>query len=71
MYNPFTDLGRLESDVRDLENKVNNKADDYKIGDLKQQIDKIQYQIASIENTLSYLQQDVEILKQKEIERNP
>jgi predicted nucleic acid-binding Zn-ribbon protein len=71
MYNPFTDLGRLTSEVQDLERKLNEKANDYEIWNLKQEIDKIQYQIASIENTLSYLQNDVEILKQKEIERNP
>ena len=38
---------------------------------IKNELSKLTYQILSIENTLSYLQNDVERLKQKEIERNP
>jgi len=71
MYNPFSDLGRLASEVQDLERKLNNKVDDYQIHTIKNELSKLTYQVLSIENTLSYLQNDVEMLKQKEIERNP
>ena len=65
MYNPFSDVGRLASEVQDLERKLNNKANDYEIHTIKQELSKITYQIASIENTLSYLQNDVVELKHK------
>jgi len=65
MYNPLSDLGRLASEVQDLERKLNNKVDDYEIDTIKNELSKITYQILSIENTLSYVQNDIIELKRK------
>jgi len=71
MYNPFSDVGRLTLEVQDLERKLNNKVETYEVQTIKNELSKITHQIVSIENTLSYLQNDVEMLKQKELERTP
>lgn len=52
MNSPFTAIGRLEHVVRQLEHRINCKADDCKILDIKNSITRLQELIESLRNSI-------------------
>jgi hypothetical protein len=48
--NPFTEVGRVYSELQQLEHKVNSKANDYEVSELKHQIQQIKSEITFLCN---------------------
>lgn len=49
---PWTEIGRLQSDLRDLQNKLSGKADDWKIHELENKIRNLENRISNFESNL-------------------
>ena len=63
---PFTEVGRLYSDFKELEHKVNSKANDYEVNDLKHKISQLSSEITFLTNQLHYLSEAIQGLKDRE-----
>jgi len=65
MYSPFTEVGRLASEVADLERKLNNKANDYELTNLQNKVRGLGDTIESLTREIYDLQEQIRLLKEK------
>ena len=65
MYSPFSEVGDVQREVHSLENKVDRKADDWKVNDLKSEVKSAYSKIQHLENEVCYLQGKLEGMEQQ------
>jgi len=65
MYSPFTEIGRVHSELQSLEQKVNNKANDYEVLELKHQIQQIKSEITFLCNEVHRVWEVVDEINRK------
>lgn len=62
---PFTEIGRLQGDVRSLETKIDRKADSYEVDSLKRQVKELEGELQSLRNDLSWFRERITALENK------
>jgi len=60
---PFTEIGRLQQEVRDLEQKLHNKPDNWELIDIKSRLSHLESVIISIQNSIGHIEQTTINLK--------
>lgn len=69
MSSPFTAIGRVESDVRSLEYRIDRKSDSSEVDSLKRQVNELESELTALKNDLVWLRERVTGLENREEER--
>lgn len=62
---PWTDIGRLQSDVNDLKSQLYMKADDYKIHETNSNVASLECSLREISTMITELQFNVQQLQEE------
>jgi len=63
--NPFTEVGRVYSELQSLEHKVNNKANDYEVTELKHQLTQVKAEITFLCNEVHRVWEVIDEINRK------
>ena len=65
MQPPWTEIGRLETDVRGIQSTLNQKANKYEIHQTNSTMDSLQHTIRKLSATLDGFRSELEILREE------
>lgn len=66
---PWTDVGRLQSEVQSIKNDLRNKADNYEISSMKSRISDIERSMRDLNNLAHRIDYRLKNLEEKEDQR--
>jgi predicted nucleic acid-binding Zn-ribbon protein len=55
MSSPFTEIGRVESDVRELERGLHRKAEEHEVSSLKGDVERLERDLQTAQNDIAWL----------------
>jgi len=67
MQAPWTEIGRLESDVRDIQSTLHNKADSHEIHQINSRLDSLEHSLREISTSFAEVQSELQELQRGQI----
>jgi archaellum component FlaC len=68
MQAPWTEIGRLESDVRDINSKLHQVAQSHEIHQVSSDVGRLEHTVREISATCAGLRNELETMRQEMIE---
>ena len=62
---PWTDTGRLQQDISDVQRQLHNKAESYELTNINSKLHSLESTVVNLESTISDLRYQVEDLIEK------
>lgn len=60
MREPWSDIGRAQSDIRDIQNALGSKADDHQIHEANRRLDSLEHTLREISASVDGLRHELE-----------
>ena len=58
---PWSDIGRLQQEMRQLKNDIQNKADDHKIHEINRKLDCLERSLREISSRIDTIQYELQV----------
>ena len=65
MQAPWTEIGRLDSDVRDIKSQLNQMAQSHEVHQMRSNVDSLENTVREISSASQGLRYDIEALKEE------
>ncbi len=65
MQAPWTEIGRLESDVRDIKNQLSQSAKSYELQQISSDVDSLERTVRGISSSFDEFRYELETLKEE------